>query len=102
MQLKAKAVRMRFLHNYKKEMKNNKESREMGSQAYEHRWVFLQRVYYFGEKQVKNTYVQVGLYTCHWENPGEHLHFQDTGRKLEGAKEKAVKEEEKKNQKSTM
>lgn len=41
MQLKVKVVRMRFLYNYKKEMKNNKELREMGFQVYEYRWVFL-------------------------------------------------------------
>lgn len=40
-----------------------------------------------------------GGYTCHWENSGQHLHFQDTGRKVEGVKEKAVKEKEEENQK---
>lgn len=69
MQLKAKALRKTLLSNYKKEKstdlfvqictKEQKESREIGSQAYEYSWAFLQRVYYLGREEVKDTSVKV-------------------------------------------
>lgn len=56
------------------------------------------RYFYLGKKEERILMFRFGGYTCHWENSGEHLHFQDTGRNS-GVKEKEVKEKKKRTKK---